>query len=60
MQVFEGRAVAGVEEGRLLMSGAPPEAFDECLWCTQASAPAWLGATGLPLGARSSSSPPRP
>ena len=51
IRVLEGRAVAAVEEGRLLMEGAPPEAFDECLWCTQACAPAWLGGTGLPLGA---------
>jgi hypothetical protein len=24
--------------------------FDECLWCTQAAAPAWLKETGLPTG----------
>ena len=53
MKLFEGRGVTAVEQGRLLLDGdAPPEAFDECLWCTQACAPAWLAETGLPLGAR--------
>ncbi len=51
--LFEGRSVTGVEEGRLLLDGrAGAEPFDECLWCTQAAPPAWLAATGLPLGAR--------
>ena len=48
--------MAAVEEGRLVLEGcAPPEPFDECLWCTQASAPAWLARTGLPLGGRPTS-----
>lgn len=28
----------------------PALEFDECLWCTQASAASWLKATGIPTG----------
>ena len=42
--------MVAVEAGRLLLESQPPEAFDECLWCTQAAAPAWLRHTGLNLG----------
>ena len=48
IELFEGRAVAAVEDGRLLLDGEPQRAvpFDECLWCTQAAAPAWLAGHG--------------
>lgn len=50
----EGAAVAAVRAGRLELVGGSVRAFDECLWCTQAAAPAWLAKTGLPLGAHPS------
>ncbi len=43
--------VAAARAGALkLARGGAPLAFDECLWCTAAGPPAWLAATGLPLG----------
>ena len=51
IELHEGALVVAVEAGRLLLeAGRQPEAFDECLWCTQASAPAWLRHTDLSLG----------
>ena len=50
MEVHEGAAVAAVEPSSLELAGGGSRAFDECLWCTQAAAPAWLRKTGLPLG----------
>ena len=50
MEVHEGAAVAAVQPGSLELAGGGCCAFDECLWCTQAAAPAWLRKTGLPLG----------
>lgn len=51
IEVHEGIVVVAVEAGCLLVeAGRQPEAFDECLWCTQASAPAWLRHTDLSLG----------
>ena len=50
MRLFEGRGVAAVEAGRLVLDDGIAEPFDEALWCTQAAAPAWLRDTGLPLG----------
>ena len=50
LELHEGVRVVAVEAGRLLLESQPPEAFDECLWCTQAAAPAWLRQTGLTLG----------
>ncbi|CAL8466157.1 g5693 [Coccomyxa elongata] len=49
VQLFEGKGVAAVEAGRLILDDGRVEAFDEALWCTQAAAPAWLAETGLPL-----------
>ncbi|KAL3145556.1 hypothetical protein ABBQ32_003381 [Trebouxia sp. C0010 RCD-2024] len=43
----EGVGVREVRQGSLLLEDGSAEAFDECLWCTQASAPAWLAKTGL-------------
>ena len=51
LTVLEGTAVKKVEQGKLSLAGGEVLEFDECLWCTQAGAPAWLGSTGLPLGA---------
>ncbi len=51
MELHEGTAVAAVRAGALELAGGAARAFDECLWCTQAAAPAWLRSTGLPLGA---------
>lgn len=50
MELFEGRGVTAVEAGKLTLDDGSSEAFDEALWCTQASAPGWLKGTGLPLG----------
>ena len=50
MEVHEGAAVAAVKLGSLELADGSCRAFDECLWCTQAAAPAWLQETGLPLG----------
>ena len=55
--VLEGTAVKKVEQGKLSLAGGEALGFDECLWCTQAGAPAWLGSTGLPLGTQSSWQP---
>ena len=46
----EGVGVREVRQGSLLMEDGSEEPFDECLWCTQASAPAWLAKTGLQTG----------
>lgn len=46
----EGVGVREVRQGSLLLEDGSAEAFDECLWCTQASAPAWLAKTGLQTG----------
>ncbi len=50
MRLFEGRGVAAVEAGQLVLDDGSKETFDEALWCTQAAAPTWLADTGLPLG----------
>ena len=50
VEVREGAAVAAVQPGSLELADGGCRAFDECLWCTQAAAPAWLQKTGLPLG----------
>ena len=51
MELHERTAVAAVRAGALELASGAVRAFDECLWCTQAAAPAWLRDTGLPLGA---------
>ena len=50
VELHEGVRIVAVEDGRLLLDSQEPEPFDECLWCTQAAAPAWLQSTDLPLG----------
>ena len=50
MTVREDCAVKEVKEGKVVTLTGEDVAFDECLWCTQAGAPDWLKATGLPLG----------
>lgn len=50
MELHEGVRVVSMSAGQLHLEARQPEAFDECLWCTQASAPAWLQETGLALG----------
>lgn len=47
----EGVGIKQVQEGRLVLEDGTEQSFDECLWCTQASAPAWLTTTGLQTGA---------
>ncbi|KAK9840782.1 hypothetical protein WJX81_004350 [Elliptochloris bilobata] len=51
VEVHESAAVASVHPGRLKLADGSARDFDECLWCTQAAAPAWLQKTGLPLDA---------
>ena len=53
----EGVGIKQVQEGRLVLEDGTEQSFDECLWCTQASAPAWLTATGLQTGATPSPLP---
>ena len=48
----EGVGVQEVQAGKLLLADGTHQPFDECLWCTQASAPPWLTQTGLQTGFR--------
>lgn len=50
MTVREDCAVEEVKQGKIMTVTGDNVEFDECLWCTQAGAPEWLKATGLPLG----------
>lgn len=50
VHVREGVGVREVQRGRLLLADGSQQSFDECLWCTQASAPPWLSQTGLQTG----------
>ena len=52
----EGVGIKQVQEGRLVLEDGTEQSFDECLWCTQASAPSWLTTAGLQTGAE----PPPP
>ena len=52
MELREVVDIKEVQPGRLLLTDGSSQAFDECLWCTQASAPPWLSTTGLQLGQR--------
>ncbi|GMH45546.1 hypothetical protein BSKO_13503 [Bryopsis sp. KO-2023] len=47
VEICEGKQVLGAEEGKLRMEGGEFLEFDECLWCTQASAAPWVKETGL-------------
>jgi selenide,water dikinase len=47
-QLLEGSGVKEVKPGQLVLEDGTEHAFDECLWCTQAGAAAWLRHTGLP------------
>ena len=53
----EGVGIKQVQEGRLVLEDGTEQSFDECLWCTQASAPSWLTTTGLQTGATPFPSP---
>lgn len=44
--------VACVEPGRLILGDGSALPYDACLWCTQAGAPGWLAASGLPTDPR--------
>ena len=50
MTVREDCAVEEVKQGEIVTVTGKNVEFNECLWCTQAGAPEWLKATGLPLG----------
>ena len=50
MDFREEVRIQEVQPGRLLLQDGSSQDFDECLWCTQASAPPWLQSTGLQLG----------
>ena len=50
VEVREGVGIKEVQEGLLVLEDGTEQQFDECLWCTQASAPAWLSDTGLQTG----------
>ena len=50
IELHEGVRIAAVEDRQLLLDSRQSEAYDECLWCTQAAAPAWLRDTDLTLG----------
>eukprot|EP00891_Asterochloris_glomerata_P005153 jgi/Astpho2/5153/Aster-06363 len=49
LELLEGAQVTGVEQGWLTTGDGQRIPFDECLWCTQASAAPWLADTGLQL-----------
>ena len=51
VQVHAGKAVIGVEPGRLTTRDGAVHAFDEILWVTAAGAAPWLGKSGLALDA---------
>ena len=53
----ECEGIKEVQQGRLVLEDGTEQTFDECLWCTQASAPPWLTQTGLQTG---ESPPPTP
>lgn len=51
IEVMEDAEVIKVEENALYLANRQVVEFDECLWCTQAKAPAWLEhCRNLPLG----------
>jgi len=50
IELHEGVKIVAVEGQHLLLDSQQPEAYDECLWCTQALAPGWLQQTDLTLG----------
>lgn len=50
VKVAEDKNIIGVEEGHLVVEGGETIDFDECLWCTQASASSWIKETGLETG----------
>ncbi|PNH06604.1 hypothetical protein TSOC_007041, partial [Tetrabaena socialis] len=50
--VRDGDEVTSVRPGELLLRSGAALPFDECLWCTEASPPAWLRETGLPTDER--------
>lgn len=49
IRIFENTGVTEVKAGQLILEGGKTYEFDECLWCTQASAAGWLASAGLPL-----------
>jgi selenide, water dikinase len=51
IDVVTGARVTSVEPGALHIEGRAPLRTDEILWATEANAPEWLKATGLPLDA---------
>jgi hypothetical protein len=52
VQLREGAGVKEVQQGALVLEDGSSLPFDECLWCTSASAAAWLRRTGLPTDAQ--------
>jgi selenide,water dikinase len=51
IDVLTGARVIAVEPGALHIEGRAPLRADEIVWATEANAPEWLKATGLPLDA---------
>jgi hypothetical protein len=51
VQLHERSGVRAARRGELVLEDGSSLAFDECLWCTSASAAAWLQQTGLPTDA---------
>lgn len=43
---MQGSGVLRVDAGQVVLEDGSTHAFDECLWCTQASAASWLRETG--------------
>lgn len=50
VEMREGVGIREVQPGVLVLEDGTQQHFDECLWCTQASAPSWLATTGLQTG----------
>lgn len=52
VDIREGVGISEIRQGSLTLKDGTQQGFDECLWCTQASAPTWLSKTGLQTGAQ--------
>lgn len=50
VEVDENQTIVEAEGGKLAVEGGEIIEFDECLWCTEASAAEWLRSTGLKTG----------
>lgn len=52
VDVNENQRIVDAKGGKLTIKGGESVEFDECLWCTEASAAEWVRSTGLRTGDR--------